>query len=138
YDFFIDDVSFTVEGGGSCADLIDSAAFNALFPNKNAFYTYEGFAAAAAQFPGFCGEGSAEDRLRDAAALFAHTIQETGANVTDPTSGLFHIEEINKDVYCDANRVDFPCAGGKNYFGRGPLQLTWNYNYGTAGQALGL
>ncbi|KAF2321974.1 hypothetical protein GH714_005024 [Hevea brasiliensis] len=25
--------------------------------------------------------------------------------------------------------------GRKNYFGRGPLQLTWNYNYGPAGQS---
>lgn len=23
------------------------------------------------------------------------------------------------------------------YFGRGPLQLSWNYNYGPAGQAIG-
>ena len=138
YDFWIDDVAFTTATGGSCADLISESKFNALFPSKNSFYTYAGFAEAAAQFPAFCGEGSADDRLRDAAAVFAHTIQETGGNVADPTSGLFHIEEINKSPYCDAARTDFPCAAGKQYFGRGPLQLTWNYNYGTAGQALGL
>ena len=31
-----------------------------------------------------------------------------------------------------------PCAPGKRYFGRGPIQLSWNYNYCAAGQALGL
>jgi predicted chitinase len=30
------------------------------------------------------------------------------------------------------------CAPGKRYFGRGPIQLSWNFNYCTAGQALGL
>jgi hypothetical protein len=30
------------------------------------------------------------------------------------------------------------CAGGQQYFGRGPLQLTWNYNYGQASEYLGL
>ncbi len=138
YDFSIDDVQFTSEGGGSCAALISEGTFNSLFPSRNSFYSYAAFAAAAEQFPAFCGEGTADDRKRDVAALFAHTIQETASNVTDPTSGLYHIEEIAKGVYCEASRSDFPCSGGKSYFGRGPLQLTWNYNYGSAGLALGL
>src|SRR5690606_25447353 len=138
YDFWIDDVAFTTAGGGSCADVISETQFNSLFPNRNAFYSYAGFAAAAAHFPSFCGEGSADDRLRDVAALFAHTIQETGGNVSDPNSGLVHVEEIAQGQYCDSARADYPCAPGKSYFGRGPLQLTWNYNYGTAGEALGL
>ncbi|WP_249044319.1 chitinase, partial [Crossiella equi] len=33
----------------------------------------------------------------------------------------------------------FGCpAGGSAYYGRGPLQLSWNYNYKAAGDALGL
>ena len=31
----------------------------------------------------------------------------------------------------------FPCAEGKKYYGRGPMQLSWNYNYIPAGAALG-
>ena len=138
YDFWIDDVQFTTSGGGDCSDLISESTFNQLFPQKNAFYTYAAFGEAVRNFPSFCGEGTADDRLRDVAALFAHTIQETGGNVSDPSSGLVHIEEIAQGQYCDGNRADYPCAPGKSYFGRGPLQLTWNYNYGTAGEALGL
>ena len=26
---------------------------------------------------------------------------------------------------------------GKDYYGRGPIQLSWNYNYGPAGQSIG-
>ncbi|KDP44267.1 hypothetical protein JCGZ_05734 [Jatropha curcas] len=38
---------------------------------------------------------------------------------------------------------DFGNLGGdgskrKNYFGGGPIQLTWNYNYGAAGQGLNI
>ncbi|KAI6674450.1 hypothetical protein NL676_002356 [Syzygium grande] len=28
-------------------------------------------------------------------------------------------------------------TGRKKYFGRGPLQITWNYNYGPAGKSIG-
>jgi chitinase len=29
------------------------------------------------------------------------------------------------------------CQAGKGYYGRGPLQISWNYNYGPAGQSIG-
>ncbi|KAL4359224.1 hypothetical protein AHAS_Ahas08G0056000 [Arachis hypogaea] len=37
--------------------------------------------------------------------------------------------------YCDSSYTQYPCNPNKQYFGRGPLQLTWNYNYGAAGNA---
>nr|XP_028957603.1 endochitinase EP3-like [Malus domestica] len=43
------------------------------------------------------------------------------------------IEEINRGTYCDTTSTDYPC----NPYGRGPLQLTWNYNYGAAGNSIG-
>lgn len=131
YDFWIDDVVLTTEGGGHCGNVVSSAQFSSFFPNKNAFYTYDGFVEAAQQFPAFCGQGSEDDRKRDAAAFLANVVQETG--------GLVYLEEISPPmIYCAPERTDFPCAGGKSYHGRGPMQLSWNYNYGTAGQSLGL
>ncbi|XP_028088339.1 endochitinase EP3-like [Camellia sinensis] len=50
-----------------------------------------------------------------------------------------YIEEIDgasKD-YCDENNTQYPCVAGKGYYGRGPLQLSWNYNYGPAGKSIG-
>jgi chitinase len=29
-----------------------------------------------------------------------------------------------------------PCAAGKKYYGSGPIQITCNYNYGPAGEAI--
>lgn len=52
-----------------------------------------------------------------------------------------HIEEKDgnlQDTYCDTdNEAQYPCTAGKQYYGRGPLQLSWNYNYGAAGIAIG-
>ena len=50
-----------------------------------------------------------------------------------------YIEEIDgasKD-YCDEDNTQYPCVSGENYYGRGPLQLSWNYNYGAAGNIIG-
>lgn len=34
-------------------------------------------------------------------------------------------------AYC-APSAEFPCAAEKKYFGRGPMQLSWNYNVSLA------
>ena len=47
-----------------------------------------------------------------------------------------YIEEIegaSKD-YCDKTNRHYPCAHNKGYYGRGPIQLSWNFNYGPAGE----
>ncbi|KAK3029639.1 hypothetical protein RJ639_037956 [Escallonia herrerae] len=75
--------------------------------------------------------GSTDDSKREIAAFFAHATHETGH--------FCHKEEIDgpsKD-YCDENNTQYPCVQGKGYYGRGPLQLSWNYNYGPAGQSIG-
>ena len=131
YDFAIDDIQLGAGAvTGHAGDLVTKQQFEGFFPGHNAVYTYEGFVEAAKQWPLFCGEGDMDTRKRELAAFFAHMVQET--------AGLKYTDEINPPSnYCDANRPEFPC-GGRSYHGRGPLQLSWNYNYGTAGQALGL
>ncbi|KAG6737937.1 hypothetical protein POTOM_059469 [Populus tomentosa] len=73
--------------------------------------------------------GSNDDSKREIAAFFAHVTHETGH--------FCYIEEINgaSQDYCDETNTQYPCNPNKKYFGRGPLQLTWNYNYGAAGGA---
>ncbi|EEF31793.1 class IV chitinase, putative [Ricinus communis] len=41
---------------------------------------------------------------------------------------------VHQKNYCDESNTQYPCNPDKKYFGRGPIQLTWNYNYGPAGQ----
>lgn len=117
------------------ADIVTPEFFNGIINQAGAdcagknFYTRDAFLNALTSFPEF-GTGSNDDSKREIAAFFAHVTHETGH--------FCYIEEIDgasKD-YCDETNTQYPCAPGKQYFGRGPIQLTWNYNYGAAGQSL--
>ena len=39
--------------------------------------------------------------------------------------------------YCDASNRQWPSVPGKKCYGHGPLQISWNYNYGPAGKVIG-
>ena len=113
------------------AELLSREQFDALFPQRNPFYSYEGLLAASRQFPAFAGHGDRETRLRELAAALANFAHETG--------NLVYVEEIHKGDYCsDSTTLCGICAEGKQYFGRGPIQLSWNGNYCAAGLALGI
>jgi predicted chitinase len=115
--------------GEGFAALLSEAQFNEMFPNRNSFYTYQGLVEATASYVAFAGTGDEATRKREAAAFLANVGHETG--------DLVYIEEIAKADYCQPSG-GCPCAEGKRYYGRGPIQLSWNYNYCSAGQALDL
>ncbi|GLJ06624.1 hypothetical protein SUGI_0043310 [Cryptomeria japonica] len=122
---------------GSIESIISQTFFNDIKSGVSAscegyyFYTYNGFidAAKAKNFAGFGNTGSLDVRKRELAAFFANVAHETGS--------LCYVEEIAKATYCEPS-TRWLCASGKQYYGRGPLQLTWNYNYGAAGEYVGL
>lgn len=112
------------------AELMSHEQFEQWFPERNPFYTYDGLLAASRAFPSFANVGERETRVRELAAALANIEHETG--------GLKYIEEIHKDDYCsNTETLCGVCAQGKRYFGRGPIQLSWNGNYCEAGLALG-
>ncbi len=117
-------------GGTGFASIVSNAQFDQMFPSRNAFYTYAGLVTAANFYPAFAGTGTLDTKKREAAAALANFNHETG--------GLWYITEIAQGLYCDAGNTQYPCAAGKKYYGRGPIQLSWNFNYGAAGDALGL
>nr|KYP39057.1 Endochitinase [Cajanus cajan] len=86
--------------------------------------------------------GDDTTRRREIAAFLGQTSHETtGGWATAPDGpcawGYCFVNEQNQAVYCDG-QPQWPCAPGKRYYGRGPIQLTHNYNYGQAGRALNL
>jgi chitinase len=99
-----------------------------MFPDRNGFYTYQGLVEATRKYAGFAASGSDDQKKREVAAFLANVARETGE--------LVYIEQIQKDVLCSAS-AKCPCAAGKLYYGRGPIQISWNYNYCSAGEALG-
>ncbi|MER6179841.1 glycoside hydrolase family 19 protein [Streptomyces sp. NPDC001652] len=122
-------------GGGTTPSgfVVSEAQFNQMFPNRNSFYTYGGLTAALSAYPGFAGTGSDTVRKQEAAAFLANVNHETG--------GLVHIVEqntANYPTYCDWSRPYGCPAGQAAYYGRGPIQLSWNFNYKAAGDALGI
>ncbi|WNZ14045.1 glycoside hydrolase family 19 protein [Streptomyces sp. 11x1] len=113
--------------------VVSEAQFNQMFPNRNSFYTYSGLRAAMSAYPAFATMGSDTVKKQEAAAFLANVNHETG--------GLVHIVEqntANYPTYCDWGRPYGCPAGQAAYYGRGPIQLSWNFNYKAAGDALGL
>ncbi|HCT79027.1 MAG TPA: chitinase [Micromonosporaceae bacterium] len=115
------------------AFVVSEAQFQQMFPNRNSFYTYAGLTAALGAYPAFANTGSDTVKRQEAAAFLANAHHETG--------GLVHIVEqntANYPHYCDPNQSYGCPAGQAAYYGRGPIQLSWNFNYKAAGDALGL
>ncbi|MFI6425415.1 glycoside hydrolase family 19 protein [Promicromonospora sp. NPDC050880] len=122
-----------VDPPGTDAFPVSQAQFNSFFPNRNSFYTYAGLVDALSAYPGFANSGSETVQKREAAAFLANVSHETG--------GLVHIVEqntANYPHYCDTTQPYGCPAGHDKYYGRGPVQLSWNFNYKAAGDALGI
>ncbi len=118
------------------AQAVPEASYNVIFPDRVAAYTYEAFLKSAMAFPYLCGEdGETLDTCkREFATMFAHWWQET--------SGLIYLNEgtcanggcasyVDATTYFyDARAVEASPDPKRQYFGRGPKQLSYNYNYG--------
>jgi chitinase len=140
-------------------EMISAYDWELLFPNRAGvhylchkdqdFYTYESFLSATQAFPAFLQEGPDEMRLRELAAFLANISHETtgGSGSYDPGSsryywGLCWTEELRyasgDNLGYRSNHPIYPPAPGQSYHGRGPIQITWNYNYGLAGDEMEL
>ena len=128
--------------------------------SAHATYTWAGLKAAAANYPLFAGEGSTEDRLRELSAFLANTSHETtggwlGYELSNTTTrynyGYYYQQEVycapggdyagdyNNCGYCtDSGTYGYICASLSSsgadstdfFYGRGPIQISHNYNYG--------
>ncbi|XP_031276022.1 basic endochitinase-like [Pistacia vera] len=135
---------------GALADvrsLISKDLFEQILKHRNdaacegkGFYTYEAFVNAANSFGAFATTGDTNTRKREIAAFLAQTSHETTGGWASAPDGpfawgyCFIRERNNPGAHCTSK--DWPCPPGKQYYGRGPIQLTHNYNYGQAGRAI--
>ncbi|KAJ9556729.1 hypothetical protein OSB04_011343 [Centaurea solstitialis] len=121
------------------SSIVTSAFFSGILAKsvgncpRKSFYTRDVFLKVIGDYPHFGRSGSIEDSRREIAAFFAHVTHETGY--------LCYIEEKDGHAkakeYCNMTNTKYPCNPTKGYYGRGPIQLSWNYNYGEAGENLG-
>jgi basic endochitinase B len=129
-------------------DVLNAEQYQKLFPHHALLYSYENFVAAAKSFPKFATQGDRSLRLKELAAFFANIAHETTSGWSDANGGpyvwgLFYVEEVAcKDGHCiqynTAGYSRFLPVAGKSYHGRGPMQITYAYNYGLAGADLNL
>ncbi|KAK7284507.1 hypothetical protein RJT34_19253 [Clitoria ternatea] len=132
------------------SSLINRTLYDTFFIHKDDtacpakdFYPFDSFIHASKYFPAFGSTGCLDTRKREIAAFLAQISHETtGGWATAPDGpyawGLCFKEEISpQSNYCDSTNNQWPCYPGKRYYGRGPIQLSWNYNYGPAGKDLG-
>ena len=133
---------------------LNEKKWNELFPNRfnvssfpdslhtkkprTDFYSFKAFLRAAKMFPKFISEGDVTTQKRELAAFLANMSHETSGGWDEaPGSyyhwGLYYIEEKGCEKGCpsysDTTKKKYLPVAGKSYHGRGPLQLSWNYNY---------
>ncbi|KAJ0249415.1 hypothetical protein HA466_0149110 [Hirschfeldia incana] len=136
---------------GDLSDIISRDMFYEMLPHMNendctakVFFTYDAFITAAKSFPRFGNTGNLATRKKEIAAFFGQTSHETTGGWPDApgganTWGYCFKDELDKsDPHCDRTKPEWPCAPGQFYYGRGPIMLSWNYNYGPCGRDLGL
>jgi chitinase len=123
-------------GGGDVARLIPSSLFDQMLKYRNdgrcaghGFYTYDAFIAAARSFNGFGTTGDDNTKKKELAAFLAQTSHETTGGWPAAPDGPYAWG------YCFVKEKD-PSPDFGRYYGRGPIQLTHDYNYRQAGQAI--
>ncbi|GMH22430.1 hypothetical protein Nepgr_024273 [Nepenthes gracilis] len=131
------------------ASIITPELFNQMLKHQNdsvcpshGFYTYDAFIAAARSFSGFGTTGDITTRKRELAAFFGQTSHQTTGGWPGAPDGPYSWgyctlkEQGNPPSYCVPS-AQWPCDPAKSYYGRGPIHLSYNYNYGPCGQAIG-
>jgi len=81
----------------------------------------------------FCTEKDAQTNKKELAAFLANIAHETrnGENGKHD-DGLIYIHEIDTSNSYLAPNDAYPAFKGRKYYGRGPIQLSYNGNYGKA------
>lgn len=128
--------------------LLTKGLYEKMFPHRDTLYSYASFLKACDKFPLFAQAGNDQENKRELMAFFANVAHETtggweGADGGPYYWGLVYKEELAClkkpcPVYNTSGDSPYKPVKNKNYHGRGPLQLSYAYNYGLAGEELGL
>lgn len=103
------------------------------------FYSFKALLAAADSFPQFLSGEDTVIQKRELCAFLANIAYETGGGWDEAPGGyykwgLYFTEEKGCEKGCphynDSTKIKYLPVPGQSYHGRGPLQISWNYNYG--------
>jgi predicted chitinase len=85
----------------------------------------------------FCVEKDPQTNKKELAAFFANIAHETRHGENGKyNDGLMFTHENNTSLPYIAENDTYPPVAGKKYYGRGPMQLSYNGNYGYASDCI--
>jgi predicted chitinase len=85
----------------------------------------------------FCNGKDIQSNKKELAAFFAHIAHETRFGENGKyNDGLMLTHESNTSLPYYGESDEYPPVKGKRYYGRGPLQLSYNGNYGYASDCI--
>lgn len=85
----------------------------------------------------FCTEKDIQSNKKELAAFFAQISHETRHGQDGQyNDGLMFIHELNTALTYISDNDEYPAVKGKKYYGRGPMQLSYNGNYGYASDCI--
>lgn len=85
----------------------------------------------------FCNGSDAMTNKKELAAFFANAAHETRHGENGKyNDGLMYTHELNTSLPYIAESDEYPPVKGRKYYGRGPLQLSYNGNYGYASDCI--
>ena len=85
----------------------------------------------------FCAESNLQTNKKELAAFFAQIAHETRHGEDGKyNDGLMFIHENNTSLAYISDNDTYPAVAGKKYYGRGPMQLSYNGNYGYASDCI--
>jgi len=110
--------------------IVDESKWLEFFPHsmRHEAYSYENFLKAVGLYPVVCKDEAT--CAKTLATIFAHYNQETGAHShNDYTDGLYFLEENQGNAGSYVQESYWKPTPGKKYYGRGPKQISYNFNY---------
>jgi len=85
----------------------------------------------------FCAEKDPQTNKKELAAFFAQIAHETRHGQDGQyNDGLMFLHENDTSQNYTADNDAYPAAPGKKYYGRGPMELSYNGNYGYASDCI--
>jgi len=85
----------------------------------------------------FCNEKDPQTNKKELAAFFAQIAHETRHGEDGKyNDGLMYVHENDTTLSYTADNDSYPAVPGKKYYGRGPMQLSYNGNYGYASDCI--
>lgn len=85
----------------------------------------------------FCTEKDIQTNKKELAAFLAQIAHETRHGQDGAyNDGLMFTHELNTSLTYISDSDDYPAVKGKKYYGRGPMELSYNGNYGYASDCI--